>query len=303
MLKKLIRISSFSVVMTTILLLAGSLLFDVLYTPEREAIAANLTSDSSFLTEINPGFPAPGRNTNCHNCAITLAEMVNNLDNHSCLGPACALPSPMGSSKNIGEYFGTQRIKAEDFADLLYIADEFHTRSGIRQGIVTIHSKDGIGHAFNLVINQDGTVKSVRILDAQKGAELCVEDLLSISPKSKVRWHYFPVRKNNYPRTAAPVQSSVGPRPDLAGGKLGAGAGIGARRGTFQPSVPVQLRPGAGGPGNIFAGIGASGGAGVADTVGKMNLGVPVPPYNNRPRPSRMGGTAGGDCLNTVCPY
>jgi hypothetical protein len=66
--------------------------------------------------------------------------------------------------------------------------------------------------------------------------------------------------------------------------------------------LPAQLRPEAGGPGSVFGGIGGSG-TGYAGTSGMMNLGVPVPPYNNRPRPSRMGGTAGGDCLNTVCPY
>jgi hypothetical protein len=67
-------------------------------------------------------------------------------------------------------------------------------------------------------------------------------------------------------------------------------------------AIPVQLRPEVGGPGSVFGGIGGSG-TGYAGTSGMMNLGVPVPPYNTRPRPPRVGGTASGDCLNTVCPY
>jgi hypothetical protein len=87
------------------------------------------------------------------------------------------------------------------------------------------------------------------------------------------------------------------PKPSFGPGGAGAGAvGRGISPALSPQNVPVQLRQGAGGPGNILGGT-----PGVAGTTGMMNLGAPVPPYNTSPG-SRYGGM-GGPCNVMVCAY
>jgi hypothetical protein len=133
--------------------------------------------------------------------------------------------------------------------------------------------------------------------------------------KNRIDWSTRPAAsasaaKNSSPGTIPKPMQRGGQGNVRPGAVKGLGVGGVSRGGGFdlpaptsQSNVPIHLRQGAGGPGNVFGGVGAGGGVGFAETAGKMNLGVPVPPYNNRPRPPRVGGTAGGDCLNTVCPY
>jgi hypothetical protein len=261
----------------------------------------SVSAASLGLGDINPGFGSnPLRETNCINCVITLAESQNNMLNYGCVGPACALPSQPQNNAVVQSYFGVDEIyDSGNFRGVLNAAEETFQKRGISQGIVARYSRNGdVGHVFNSIIEVvDPVTGKLKITfpDGQSGIFHCIEAMLNDEDSL---WSFYPVKPKGYPRLLgvpdelnAPLRVAVNNSP--------------MQRGAFPPGgpVPIQLRHGAGGPGNLFGGIGGSGN-GYAGASGLMNLGAPVPPYNNRPRPPRVGSNlASGDCLNTVCPY
>jgi hypothetical protein len=127
----------------------------------REAATAGEAARLS-LAEVNPGYPVPGRMTNCAHCALaTDATLAGR--------PACALPGGATSIRVLEVHFGRSFQHASSAAKIASILER--AGPGARGIVFGSRGTRRPGHLFNAV-NLDG---SVRFLDGQRGGPAAVE--------------------------------------------------------------------------------------------------------------------------------
>ncbi len=127
----------------------------------REAAAAGEAARLS-LAEVNPGYPGPGRMTNCAHCALaTDATLAGR--------PACALPGGATSIRVLEAHYGRSFQHASSAAKIASILQR--AGPGARGIVFASRGTRRPGHLFNAA-NLDG---DVRFLDGQRGGPAAVE--------------------------------------------------------------------------------------------------------------------------------
>jgi hypothetical protein len=114
------------------------------------------------LAEVNPGYPGPGRVTNCANCALaTDATLAGR--------PACALPGGATSIRVLEAHYGRSFAHAASPASIARILER--AGPGARGIVFAARGPRRPGHLYNAV-NLDGTV---RFVDGQRGGPAVVD--------------------------------------------------------------------------------------------------------------------------------
>jgi Papain fold toxin 1, glutamine deamidase len=127
----------------------------------REAAAVGQAA-KPLLADVNPGYPGPGRLTNCAHCALaTDATLAGR--------PACALPGGATSIRVLEAHYGRPFVYRSSAARIVSALER--AGPGARGIVFASRGTRRPGHLFN-VANLDG---DVRFLDGQRGGPAAVE--------------------------------------------------------------------------------------------------------------------------------